>query len=98
VAVEIVFTLGKRYKNGLVVFINLNIWSRYPACLTRPACNNFKGRDNTRLSGINIRFELKLDANYNFVNNNETVFYIFNSFGKLLYSVCDFIVGFSLEI
>jgi hypothetical protein len=47
---------------------------------------------------MDIRLELKLDANYSSVNNNKTIIYIFNNFGKLLYSVCDFVVGFPLEI
>jgi hypothetical protein len=98
VTVEVVFTLNKRYKGGLVVFVNLNIWPRYPTCLTRPACDNFKNRDDTRLGGTDIRLELKLDVNYNSVNNSKAVFYISNSFGKLFYSVCDFVVGFPLEI
>jgi hypothetical protein len=98
VAVEVVFTLGKRYKDGLVVFVDLNVWPRYFVCLARPACDDFKGRDGARLGGTDIRLEFELDANHGFVNGDKAVFYIFNGFGELFYGVCDFVVGFSLEI
>jgi hypothetical protein len=93
-----VFTLNKRYKGGLVVFVNLNIWSRYHAYLARSAYNNFRSRDGARLGGTDIRFELELDVNYDSVNNGKAIIYIFNGFGKLFYGVCDFVVGFPLEI
>jgi hypothetical protein len=98
VAVEVVFTLGKRHKGGLVVFVNLDIWPRYPACLARSACDNFRNRDGTRLGGTDIRLELKLDANHNFVDSNKAILYVSDSFGELFYDVCDFVVGFPLEI
>src|ERR1700733_14602947 len=97
-AVEVVFTLNKRYKSGLVIFVNLNIWPRYRVYFARPACDNLKGRDGTRLGGTNIKLELKLDANHDSVNTSKAIFYIFNNFGKLLYGVCNFVVRFPLEI
>jgi hypothetical protein len=47
---------------------------------------------------MDIRLELKLDANYDFVNGNKAILYISNDFGKLLRGACDFVVGFPLEI
>jgi hypothetical protein len=98
VAVKVVFTLSKRYKGGLVVFVNLGVWPRYFACFARSACDNLRDRDGARLGGTDIRLEFELDANYDSVNSDEAIFYIFNGFGELFYDVCDFVVGFPLEI